>query len=141
MAGLAAVMLTAVLAYRLAFDPLSAVPDTQTVSVRGPGAYEVVDGDTIRAAYGIKYRLMGYDAPETYQAKCDAERELGRRAAARLTELMASGDVRVMESGRLDKYGRTLAHLTVNGKDVGQILIKEGLARSYSGGKRGDWCR
>jgi endonuclease YncB( thermonuclease family) len=31
-------------------------------------AYEVIDGDTVRAPYGVKYRLLGFDAPETFQA-------------------------------------------------------------------------
>jgi len=34
---------------------------------------------------------MGFDAPETFQAKCDAELALGKRAAERLKELLASG--------------------------------------------------
>ena len=65
---------------------------------------------------------------------------LGRRATHRLKELLASGEVRVIESGKLDRYGRTLAHLTVNGRDVGGVLIGEGLARPYNGGRRQGWC-
>jgi endonuclease YncB( thermonuclease family) len=53
---------------------------------------------------------------------------------------MASGEVRVIESGKLDRYRRSLAHLTVNGKDVGEILISEGLARPYNGKHRDGWC-
>jgi endonuclease YncB( thermonuclease family) len=102
--------------------------------------YIVVDGDTIKAPYGVTYRLMGYDTPETRFARCDAERELGLAAKDRLEELLARGEVRVLESGKLDKYGRTLAELTVNGRDVGDILIDEGLARPYQGGKRASWC-
>jgi endonuclease YncB( thermonuclease family) len=65
---------------------------------------------------------------------------LGRRATERLKELLASGEVRVIESGRIDKYRRTLAHVEVDGRDVGEILIGEGLARPYKGGKRQGWC-
>ena len=84
---------------------------------------------------------MGFDAPETFQAKCDAELELGKRVTERLTELLASGEVRIIESGKIDRYGRTLAHLTVNGRDVGGVLIGEGLARAYDGRtKRQGWC-
>lgn len=46
----------------------------------GAGAYEVIDGDTIRAPYGVKYRLLGFAAPETFQTRCDAELALIRRA-------------------------------------------------------------
>ncbi len=63
-----------------------------------------------------------------------------KRATRRLRELLASGEVRLIESGRRDRYGRSLAHLHVNRRDVGQILINEGLARPYDGGQRLGWC-
>jgi len=41
----------------------------------------------------------------------------------------------------LGKYaGGVLGKLTVNGHDAGQILIEQGLARPYSGGRRQPWC-
>ncbi|WP_088342610.1 MULTISPECIES: thermonuclease family protein [Rhodomicrobium] len=103
-------------------------------------AYIVVDGDTIKAPYGVTYRLLGFDTPETHFAKCDAERELGLAAKQRLEELLATSEVKVLESGKRDRYGRTLATVTANGKDVGEILIGEGLARPYHGKKRDGWC-
>lgn len=102
--------------------------------------YIVVDGDTIKAPYGVTYRLLGYDTPETRFAKCDAERDLGLAAKERLEQLLEQGEVRVLESGREDRYGRSLASVTVDGRDVGDILIHEGLARPYEGGKRASWC-
>jgi endonuclease YncB( thermonuclease family) len=107
---------------------------------QGPGGYRVVDGDTIHAPFGVKYRLMGFDTPEIFHSQCDAELELGMAAKERLEELLASGEVRVIESGRTDKYRRTLAHVEVDGRDVGEILIGEGLARPYKGQKRKSWC-
>jgi endonuclease YncB( thermonuclease family) len=103
-------------------------------------AFVVVDGDTVKAPYGVTYRLLGFDAPETRFAKCDAERELGKLAKERLQELLATSEVRVIESGKRDRYGRTLAQLTANGHDVGEILIGEGLARPYHGERRASWC-
>jgi endonuclease YncB( thermonuclease family) len=100
----------------------------------------VVDGDTIKAPYGVTYRLLGYDTPETHFAQCDAERRLGRVASRRLEELLRRGRVRVVESGRRDRYGRTLANVYVNGRDVAEIMVEEGLARPYEGGKRESWC-
>ena len=133
--------LAAAIAYQSLLNRPPVVIGTQTPSNQGTGAYEVIDGDTIRAPYGVKYRLMGFDAPETFQAKCDAELALGTRAAERLKELLASGEVRIVESGKIDRYVRTLAHLTVNGRDVGSMLIDEGLARAYDGRtKRESWC-
>ena len=133
--------LATALVYRSSLDRTPIVTRTQPPSTQGTGAYEVIDGDTIRAPYGVKYRLMGFDAPETFQAKCDAELELGKRATERLKELLATGEVRIVESGKTDRYGRTLARLTVNGRDVGGVLISEGLARAYDGRtKRESWC-
>lgn len=103
-------------------------------------AFVVVDGDTIKAPYGVTYRLMGFDTPETRFAKCDAERELGFAAKERLEELLNASEVKVLESGKRDKYGRTLAHVTADGRDVGDILIEEGLARPYRGERRKSWC-
>ena len=60
--------------------------------------------------------------------------------AQRLKELLASGEVRVIESGKIDRYARTLAHLTVGGRNVGGVLIGEGLAPPYNGGRRQGWC-
>ena len=47
-----------------------------------PGQIEVLDGDTIRVA-GETFRLVGFDAPETYRARCPSEHELGNRATSR----------------------------------------------------------
>lgn len=107
---------------------------------RSPSAFVAIDGDTIKSPAGIRYRLLGLDAPETYLAKCIDELDLGTAAKRRLQELIDTGKARLVESGRLDKYGRTLATLYIAGADVAGILIKEGLARPYAGGKREGWC-
>ncbi|MDX2263842.1 MAG: thermonuclease family protein [Hyphomicrobiales bacterium] len=103
-------------------------------------AWIIVDGDTVKAPYGVTYRVLGYDAPETHFAKCEAERRLGHAATRRFEALLSSGEVTVRESGRIDKYGRTLATVYVNGRNVSEIMIAEGFARAYDGGKRQGWC-
>ena len=53
--------------------------------------FTVTDGDTIRlvgASAGT--RLVGFNAPETSNAECPRERELGERATDRLRELVAT---------------------------------------------------
>ena len=57
---------------------------------------EIVDGDTIRVD-GKKVRLVGFDAPETGDdtTRCDAERERGKKPAARLAELLANGHMAI----------------------------------------------
>jgi micrococcal nuclease len=107
---------------------------------RSPSAFIAIDGDTIKSPAGVKYRLLGLDAPETYLAKCIEELDLGTAAKRRLQDLIDTGKARLVESGKLDKYGRSLATLYIAGADVAGILIKEGLARPYAGGKREGWC-
>ena len=104
-------------------------------------AIVVIDGDTIELD-GTRWRLMGYDTPETVHAQCDAERALGRIAAKRLRELVSDGQVMIRANRRAtDRYGRRLGWLFVNGEDVGKILIREGMARPYDGrSKRKSWC-
>ena len=45
----------------------------------------VLDGDTTRIA-GETFRLVGFDALETYRARCSSESELGNWATFRLCE-------------------------------------------------------
>jgi micrococcal nuclease len=98
-----------------------------------------IDGDTV--AHGDEHvRILGLDTPESYAPHCDAERQLGYRAAGRLQHLLNANPVTVERSGKLDKYRRTLAVVRVGKRDVAQILIEEKLARPYSGGKRQSWC-
>jgi endonuclease YncB( thermonuclease family) len=56
------------------------------------GQVEVLDGDTIRIA-GETFRLVGFDAPETFRAQCPFEREVGNRATFRLRQLVAAGGI------------------------------------------------
>lgn len=44
------------------------------------------------------------------------------------------------DNGRMkDRYGRTLGRVLVDGVDVGELLISEGLARRWDG-RRHPWC-
>lgn len=104
-----------------------------------------IDGDTIRIGRET-IRIASIDAPETgSRAKCESERRLGEAAKRRLAALVASGPVQVTRGdpadGRtFDRYGRTLGTVTVNGRDVGDVLVAEGLAREWTG-RRQPWCR
>lgn len=92
----------------------------------------VVDGDTVDRA-GVRYRLTGYDTPEM-RGRCPAETALARTATARLRALIAAAHtVDLRGTGARDHYGRMLAALVLDGRDVGETLISEGLAREYQG--------
>lgn len=99
----------------------------------------VVDGDTIWLQ-GINLRLESYDTPEPYNDICGgrAEVALAKRASSRLLELLNSGPFTV-DAGGQDRYGRVLATIRIGGRDVGGILIEEGLARKWPNGRE-FWC-
>jgi len=57
-----------------------------------PGDVYVIDGDTINVFHvQPNVRLVGFNAPESSNALCEAERQLGVRAARRLFELVRAG--------------------------------------------------
>lgn len=112
----------------------------------------VIDGDTIKCD-GQNMRLLGggvpfksgVDAPEIgSRAKCEAERLLALKAKARLKELLLSGIPRIEDSGARDKTSsrRPLINIYLaDGREVGKVLMSEGLARPWSPKQRIDWCR
>ena len=59
-----------------------------------------------------------------------------RRARQRALE---AGTVDFVILPGRDKYGRGLARVFLHGQDLGSILITEGLARPYAGGRRKSW--
>ncbi len=87
----------------------------------------VSDGDTlwIKAGRGVaprKVRLLGLDAPELCQSG-------GLAARAALKALLENKPVQVSVNFQ-DSYGRDLARLQVDGRDVGAALVSAGHAWS-----------
>lgn len=110
-----------------------------TLCAPGPRDNCVVDGDTAWIA-GEKIRFADLNAPEISQPQCPAERARGIRARDRLLELLNAGTVTLARQGRdKDRYGRSLRIVLVDGKPVGDVLIREGLARPWRG-RSGGWC-
>lgn len=100
----------------------------------------VHDGDTIRCGQE-RIRIAGIDAPELAGSpRCmDPRRQGGRNpawcdaragAAARdaLAGLLSRGQVRFVRRGQ-DRYGRTLASVSVNGIDAAGWMVNHGFAR------------
>jgi endonuclease YncB( thermonuclease family) len=82
-------------------------------------------------------RVVDGDTPELHVA-CQRDRAV--EAKTRLQELLAPPHrVLIREAIRTDKYGRTLAVVLSDGKDVAPILIGRGLAHPYSGRTRAPW--
>lgn len=106
----------------------------------------VHDGDTVRLCDGTRVRLANIDAPELRGSMRCAPRRVAQLAASRnpswceyrlgeaardaLQAFLASGPVVVQPIGH-DRYGRTLARLSVNGRDAGRYLVNLGLARVW----------
>lgn len=100
----------------------------------------VVDGDTLWLD-GVNYRLEGYDTPEPHNNVCGgfAEIDLARAATSRFMDLLNQNDWELRSLGSADRYGRVLANIYINGEDVGDILVREGLARYWPDGDE-FWC-
>jgi endonuclease YncB( thermonuclease family) len=106
---------------------------------RGGGINCVVDGDTFWIG-GEKVRIADIDAPETHPPRCAYEARLGNEATEKLHQLLNSGAVTMTSIDRdRDRYGRLLRNVQVNGRDVGEALVRAGLARPWEGRRR-PWC-
>lgn len=100
----------------------------------------VVDGDTIWSE-GVKIRVADIDTPEVGDPKCSSEAALGAKATKRMLQLVNAGPFQMQAwQGRdEDKYGRKLRVLVRDGRSLGDILVSEGLARTWTG-RRQPWC-
>lgn len=102
----------------------------------------VIDGDTVVIAGGERVRILNIDTAEMPpRSRCAAEERLALAAKARLSQLVQSSDEVVLSStGRdRDPYGRQLRLVRLDGVDVGDQLVREGLAKRWRG-RRAQWC-
>ena len=102
----------------------------------------VVDGDTVDALVDlgfstwkkVRIRMMGINAPES-RTRDLKEKAKGLAAKARLEELLDKGDF-ILESHGVGKFGRCLGSLHVDDVNINKVLVSEGHANEYFGGKR-----
>lgn len=116
----------------------------------------IVDGDTVALpcdpAHGVypgcaeRIRLVGIDAPEVgTHARCEAEAVAGLAAKAAIARLIRDHAVEITRMGR-DRYGRTLARLSADGRDVDAAMLAVGGALPYRPGRAAwaercrHWC-
>ena len=79
-----------------------------------------IDGDTVRLG-SDRIRLRGIDTPELNEPG-------GQAAKQRLEQLLQEGPIRIVPHGQ-DVYGRTVAEVFVNGRNVAEVLKTEGFAK------------
>ncbi|MBD8007465.1 thermonuclease family protein [Bacillus norwichensis] len=94
---------------------------------------KTIDGDTIKVRYDGKEQNVRYlliDTPETNHPRL-GKQLFGEEAKERNKQLVENGDLTLeFDIGeRIDKYGRLLAYVYVDGKSVQETLLEEGLAR------------
>lgn len=100
----------------------------------------VVDGDTFWL-HNEKIRIADIDTPEVSRPRCAEERVLGDRATRRLVTLLNDGPFELSAIGGRDEdqYGRKLRVLLRNGRSLGDQMVSEGVARTWTG-RREPWC-
>ncbi len=108
----------------------------------------IYDGDTFRVTIQnwppivgnrIAVRVKGVDTAEM-KGKCEKEKQFARKAKQFTVEKLRSGKVIELRNVQRDKYFRVLADVYIDGKSLGNDLIKAGLGYQYSGGTKKSWC-
>jgi len=99
----------------------------------------VVDGDTLDARVDLGFnvwiecriRLHGIDAPET-RTKNLEEKQAGLKTKQALVAIMEDCDNKfILKSHGVGKYGRCLGVVFIDGENINNRLINEGLAKKY----------
>jgi endonuclease YncB( thermonuclease family) len=105
------------------------------------GQASVVDGDTLEI-HGRRIRFWGVDAPESSQlcrGEDSSQYRCGAQAANDLDAFIARRPVNCSPVS-VDPYGRAVATCSVGGTDLGEWLVRKGLALDwpqYSKGRYG----
>ena len=101
----------------------------------GDTCYVMIDGTK------AKIRLLELDTPEISKPKCEAELELGLEARDYLNNLIANASsVEIKTDYEKDYFGRTLAHLIIDGEDASAKIRSNNLGVIYERGNKHDWC-
>ena len=83
----------------------------------------VIDGDTIRVHHRRPdVRLVGFNAPETQRAQCEAERQLGANATRRLRELVHGGDLDLGYQRYFARVSRSLFSALTQASAIAELV-------------------
>lgn len=87
----------------------------------------VIDGDTIELGSGEKIRLLMVDTPETTLGHDDC---YGQEAKLFTTEVLLGKSIQLTyDKVCQDAYGRLLAYVSVDGREINTLLVERGYAR------------
>ena len=114
-----------------------AAPSTVTATAAMMRVTSVSDGDTFTAVSAegerVRIRLLGIDAPEAARdgqpAQCGAD-----QATEAMQRLIAGRSVGVTSdpaADSVDRFGRQLAYVSVDGRDVALALVQQGMAEAW----------
>jgi endonuclease YncB( thermonuclease family) len=110
----------------VAFCVPAFVTPVQAVTLLGK-VVTVTDGDTVKVLDASKtqltVRLAGIDAPEK-------KMPFGQKAKEALSDLVFNKTVEV-ETEKVDRYGRSVGKILVNGRDANLAMVNAGMAWHY----------
>ncbi|MCK5321363.1 thermonuclease family protein [Candidatus Pacearchaeota archaeon] len=95
----------------------------ETVRTSNTIVARVIDGDTLELTNGQKIRLKGINTPEKSMP-------FNQEATEFVRQLVEDKSITI-ESHGIDKYGRTLAYIFIDGKNINKKILEEGLATLY----------
>lgn len=88
----------------------------------------VIDGDTIVIEGDIKVRYIGINTPETVDQRTKIQC-FGKEASMKNKELVDGKEIEMEKDiSEIDKYGRLLRYVYVDGIMVNKLLVDEGFA-------------
>ena len=110
---------------------------------------KVIDGDTVDVLIDLGFktfikkriRVYGINTPET-RTRNPEEKAKGLKAKARVCELLTQEGLEIfLESHGVGKFGRVIGSISFGlpsneKKDLSDLLVLEGHAEEYYGGKR-----
>ena len=108
----------------------------------------VYDGDTVFAHVKghkpldkkpIGIRIRGIDTPEIRDSRPAVKKKAKEAKALVESEMNKARKIHLYNVNMEDKYGRMLAVVFCDRKDIAKLLLKKKLAKPYAGGKKQKW--
>jgi len=139
----------------LLLSPISSIAAPTFGNLPVTQLHNVIDGDTIKVTIDsvhpllgdrIKIRVKDIDTPEIsdwkYGYKCQQELELGLEAKRVAEEFLEGAENIELRNVSRGKYFRIAADVYVDNKNLSDVLLDQGLAHVYVGGrgKKQSWC-